>query len=238
MSGVAGYKAQLKLGGVPTTFTNENLTELKVSSNNGIYRIATPIKRVLSSSYPLVILDNDNDVITPNNINYLEGVIVINNVSSYSLPFKISGKYIPLLYIGGSKEYSIEIGGDVLDNSSFHSEDTLSPGFREKVCGIHDISVSFSRWNDFSNALTTAKLNKTPVFVSINPGASSSLIKGWFQIETDSLSGDIGSLEEQALCLVLCGNNSQTYFSYSFNKTDGEAMAMTYTDLYNNFFLM
>jgi hypothetical protein len=167
-------------------------------------------------------------------VNYLEGVIRI--LVAVGGDLTISGRYIPLLYIGGSKEYSVEIGGDVLDSTAFHSESTLSEGYRTKVCGIHDISVSFSRWNDFSNALTNAKLARTPVFVRINPGASSTFITGWFQIESDSLSGDIGSLEDQALSLTLCGNNSLTYFSYSFNYTDEEAVLMDEEDLISNWF--
>ncbi len=234
MPGVAGYKAQLKLGGVPTIFTDEPLTPL----SDLVYRIDDEIKRVLSANHAVVIEDANDVVIVPDKINYLEGVILLSAPEIESL--RISARYIPLLYIGGAKEYSCEIGGDVLDDTSFHPDsDTLSAGYRTKVCGIHDISVSFSRWNDFSNSLLDAKIAKTPIFVSVNPGASSTFIKGWFQIETDSLSGDIGSLESEDLSLVLCGNNSLTYFSYSYNYSDAEAIALAIVDeqdLIDNYF--
>jgi hypothetical protein len=232
MSGVAGYKAQLKIGGTPTVFTDEPLLEL----SEFVYRITNPIKRVLSANHEVVIEDDNNDIITPLAINYLEGVILLAD-PGFVLPIRISGRYIPLSFVGGSKEYTLEIAGEILDDSAFHSDTEISSGYRSKVQGIHDVSCSFVRWNDLSNnKLKEAKLSKTPIFVSINPGASKTFIKGWFQIETDSLSGDIGSLEQEDLSLVLCGNNTKTYFSYSFNYTDIEAQALTENDLKNNWF--
>lgn len=232
MSGVAGYKAQLKLGGVPTIFTDENLTHL----GNGIFRISDSLKRVISADYPLELTDDSDSAIINFPVNYLDGVLYVDDWASWDLPLKLTGRYIPLLYIGGSKEYKLDIGGDILDDSAFHSQTDLSEGYREKKYGIFDVSASIGRWNDFSNKLLDAKIAKTPVFVSINPGASNTFIKGWFHIETDSLSGDIGGLEEEAVSLVLSGNNSQTYFSYSYNYTDLEAQALTEQELLDNYF--
>jgi hypothetical protein len=230
MSGVAGYKAQLKIGGTPVIITDEPLTQFA----DGVYRITNSLKRVLSANHVITVTDIDDNPVVIEKINYLEGVILVSD--SVDSP-KLTGRYIPLSFIGGAKEYTLEIGGDVLDDSAFHSDSEVSPGYRSKVCGIHDISCSFTRWNDFSNnKLKEAKLAKTPIFVSINPGASKTFIKGWFQIETDSLSGDIGSLEQEDLSLSLCGNNSKTYFSYSFNYTDEEAGFLDGEVLITNWF--
>lgn len=234
MSGIAGYKAQLKLGGVPTIFTDIALTQLK----DLIFRITDPIKRVISADYPLVVEDNSNVIVPWERVNYLEGVFHIIDFASYDLPFKVTGRYIPLEYIGGSKEYSLEIAGDVLDATAFHDQSDLSAGYRQRVNGIHDISVSFSRWQNFSNAFIYAKQNQTPIFVSVNPGGSNLFAKGWFQIETDSLSGDIGSLEEESVSLVLCDNKAETSFSYAYNLTDGECALLEQADLLLNWFLI
>jgi len=238
MSGIAGYKAQIKLGGVPTIFTDEPLIRI----SDLLLRIENPIKRVLSANHTITITDAVDVDIDPSefSVNYLEGIVYfLNDIapdSIYTLPLTISGYYIPLLYIGGAKDYSLEIAGDVLDNTAFHTEDELSEGFRERINGIHDVSASVGRWNDFSNKLIDAKLAQTPIFVSINPGGSKVFAKGWFQIETDSLSGDIGSLEEEAVSLALCGNNTKTYFSYSYNWTDEECEDIDEEDLITNWF--
>lgn len=234
MSGVAGYKAQLKLGGTPVIITDEPLTELSPK----VFRITNALKRVLSANHTVVVRNSANAIVSVLKTNYLEGVFQIDNIFSFDLPLEVTAYYIPLEYIAGAKEYSLEIGGDVLDDSSFHpDETTLNAGYRTKINGIHDISCSFSRFNNSTNKkLLEAKIAKSPVFVSINPGASSTLIKGWFQIETDSFSGDIGALEDEALSLVLCGNNAQTYFSYCYNYSNVEAEDLTEQELIDNYF--
>lgn len=218
MSGVAGYKAQLKLGGVPTIFNDEPLE--KILGSNRIFTIDEDFKRVLSANHGLQIYDaNDLTVTTPRRVNYLEGIIFFDTDPSldFTLPLTATGACIPLLFIGGSKDYSLEIGGDVLDDTSFHSETDLCAGYRTKVCGIHDIKATVGKWNDFGGKLTAPKLAKTPVFLKINPGGSNTSITGWFHIETDTLSGDVGALEEEAVSLVLSGNNTKTYFSYCYD---------------------
>jgi hypothetical protein len=82
-----------------------------------------------------------------------------------------------------------------------------------------------------------AKIAKTPLFLKINPGGSKISISGWFQIETDSLSGEIGSIEEESVSLVMSGNNSKTDFSYCYDYTDVEAQALTEDDLIKNYFI-
>lgn len=231
MSGIAGYKAQIRLGGTPTSFTGQALTRLQ----GRVHRIADPVKRVLSANHSVIVRNSSNVIMDVAAINYLEGIIILDTFVQDN--YTIAAHYIPLEYVGGSKDYSLEIGGDVLDDTAFHTDSQLSAGYRTKICGIHDIKANIGRWNNFNGKLIDAKLAQTPVFVSINPGGSKVSIKGWFQIETDSLSGDIGSLEEEAVSLALCGNNSQTYFSYCYDYTDEETESIYELDLVSNYFL-
>lgn len=232
MSGIAAYKAQIKLGGIPTNFVSY-LHQL----NENVFRVSDHYKRVISANHSINLIDFNGNNVEISKVNYLEGVFLINDYLAYTLPLELEAHYIPLLYIGGAKEYTLDIGGDILDDTSFHSETTLSEGFRTKVQGLNDVSLSLSRWNDFSNKLLQAKLDKTPIFVSINPGASKTFISGWYHIETDNLTGDIGALEEEALSLALCGNNTKTYFSYSFNYTDSEAISRDNQEIVGNYFI-
>lgn len=240
MSGVAGYKAQIRLGGTPTAFTN---ADAPVISNDGasvMVRISDALKRVLSANHSVVVKNSSNVVIENSVVNYLEGIILLPGTlvdpEYFDTEFTVDGYYIPLGYIGGSKDYSLEIGGDVLDDSAFHDDTELSGGYRTKVYGIHDIKASIGRWSDYdNNLLLPAKLAQTPVFVSIIPGASKVSIKGWFQIETNSLLGDIGSLEEESVSLVLCDNNTKRNFSYCYDYTLEELRAMTFLEVEKNY---
>lgn len=231
MNGAVGYKAQLKLGGVPTSFTAE-MEDL----GNGFARIIDPVKRVISTKHDIYI--EDNDPLGPVEVedyrmNHLEGVIEFEG--SPVFPLFITAYYIPLQYIGGAKDYSLEIGGDVLDDSCFHTDTVLSQGYRTKKNGLHDVSLSFSRWNNFNKKLVEAKLNKTPVFVSVNPGGYNLFIKGWYYIETDSLSGEVSGLEDESLSLTLAGD-SKTDFSYVYNYTKEFALLLTEQELRKNYF--
>jgi hypothetical protein len=226
MSGIAAYKTKLSLGGEPTPFTNEPLQIL----GRRIFRISDPLKRVLSANHPIVLIfEEDETIFVPiKEINYLEGIIFTENEGWSDL--RISAHYIPLQFIGGSKEYSLEMAGDILDNTAFNSS---NEGFRTKVNGLHDIKLTIGNFNDFSNVFINSKLDKSKVFISINPGESELFIKGWFEIETDSLSGDVGSLEEESLSLVLTGNNAKTNFSYSYNIIDDN---ISFKELTENYF--
>lgn len=227
---VASYTTQLKAGGTATAFTEEPL----IKYSNLVYRVTNPVKRVLSPNHEIVIRDSvTNDIIIPDSINYLDGVILLAQAVDNAL--EIDAYYIPLSFIGGAKEYSLEIGGDVLDNTSFHSATEVCPGYRSRAYGLHDASLSFSRYNDLVTTLLESKLEKTPIFARVNPGGGKTLISGWFIAETDTLSGDIGALEEEAFSLVLHGT-LETALTYIYDYTTVEAQAAIEYDLIANYF--
>lgn len=104
---------------------------------------------------------------------------------------------------------SLEIGGDVLDDTTL-----MNAGFRSRVLGLHDFSVSAdSNWEPANEGLAlvqAAKLNRTDLYVQYLPdGVTFALgLKGKCVVESYNMSGDVGDLETVAISLQ--GNGALT----------------------------
>lgn len=96
---------------------------------------------------------------------------------------------------------SLEIGGDVLDDTTL-----INSGYRSRILGLHDFSVSAdSNWDPDNEAIPivrNAKLNRTPLHVQYLPDNTvDSGLKGQCVVESFNHSGDVGDLETVAISL-------------------------------------
>ena len=91
---------------------------------------------------------------------------------------------------------SLNLGGDVLDDT----EMATNAGFRSRILGLHDWSVSLSvRWSGTNAALAAIRnnwANRTNVKVQYLPdGTTPNGFQGEAVVESFNLGGDVGSLE-------------------------------------------
>jgi hypothetical protein len=96
---------------------------------------------------------------------------------------------------------SMEIAGDVLDDTTI-----INAGYRSRVLGLHDFSVSAdSNWDPANEGLAlvrAAKLNRLDLHVQYLPdGTHTHGLKGKCVVETYNHSGDVGDLETVAIAL-------------------------------------
>lgn len=96
---------------------------------------------------------------------------------------------------------SLEIGGDVLDDTTLINE-----GFRSRVLGLHDFSCNadsnFEPDNEALPLVRAAKLNRSPLFVQYLPdNTQANGLKGGVAVETYNHSGDVGDLETVSISL-------------------------------------
>ncbi len=235
---IASYKTEIRLGGVPVAVVNAPCDELSTTSGR-LFRILDPTRRVMSSSAAVVVKNAVSSAVIAvgdYSINYMDGVVITNDEIGDGI--KLDYSYIPLTFIGGSKEYSLELGGDLLDNSSFHEdEDTNNPGYRSRISGLNDVTASFSRFDDLTRVLEDKKLARTPVLISIRPGGAESkeVATGWFIGETVAKSGDVSAIEEDSFSYALAGD-IQTCFSFSTNYTSEEAQDLDLEELVLDYF--
>lgn len=235
---IASYKTEVRLGGVPVAVVNAPTDSLSLDEGK-IFRILDATRRLISSANAVVVKNAVDSSVIPSTdyvINYLAGVIYIPAGEGDGI--KLDYYYIPTTFIGGTKEYSLELGGDLLDDTSFHVDGTTNnPGYRSRIVGLLDVTVSFSKFDDLTRTLQAKKLARTPVLISIRPGGAESKLvaSGWFLTESDAKSGEVSAVEEEAFSYVLAGDAQET-FSFYTDWTSEEAQDIEIEEVMQNYF--
>ena len=187
----AAYKTIIKVGGNSTAFVDEST--LALGGNQ--FQVTDSTKRVFDRRASVTVYDNGNEV-TPVSIDFLFGVIELSGAPGGDVT--VDASYIPLGNIGGSMEYSLDIGGDILDDTNFNQAGS-NGGYRTKGYGLIDVSASVGRYDDLAKTFKNHKKNRSEVFIEIRPGGASDVARGWFVLENANSSGDIGGLESESL---------------------------------------
>jgi hypothetical protein len=95
---------------------------------------------------------------------------------------------------------SLELGGDVLDDTDLESND----GFRKRILGLSDFSCSAdSNWNPTNVGLglvRDAKLNRTDLKVAYLPNGTAGFM-GDVVVESYNMGGEVGGLETVSISL-------------------------------------
>lgn len=198
--GVAAYRTQIKLGGTPTAFTDTATTALSSVK----FQITDTTKRVLDRDTLPTVKDSavavDSSLYT---LDYLFGVITFTTAPSSDVT--VSGNYLP---VGSSERianvtnYELNMGGTILDGTNLVSAQDSS-GYRSRVYGLHDTSVSLSGFHDMSSAIEDALNNRDAVLIDVNPIGLSGTYRGWFVVENKNLSGGVDELEGEDISLQL-----------------------------------
>jgi hypothetical protein len=197
--GTAAYKAIIKTAGIETAMVNEPC-ELLIPN---VYRIISPLRRILSRTADVIIMVDgfplDEDLPA---INYLTGVLTFTEDPGGVVT--ISASYIPTAELVGGFSYQLNITGDILDDTNF--KDARVDEFHSKRYGLLDVSASFDAHSDFSKRFVNYKRNRDSVLITIQPGGIEGTgYIGWFVLEKDSLSGDVGALEDESISFNLQG---------------------------------
>ena len=199
----AAYKTTIKSGGVSTAFVDEATSAL----GGNTFQITDLARQVLDRNVAVVVYD-DGDVVIPSSIDYLFGIITLAGAANGDIT--VDANYIPLGSVGGSMEYSLDIGGDILDDTDFDKAGSNN-GYRTKSYGLLDVAASISRYDDLAKTFKTHKQNRNEVFIEIKPGGGNDVARGWFVVETANSSGDIGSLETEDLQFNLSDTNGKSF---------------------------
>ena len=119
-----------------------------------------------------------------------------------------------ITYVGSADQFQLDIGGDILDETTFKSaaEDN---GFRSRTYGLNDISLTVEGLRTLTNAtknlLLFAITERQEVIVEIITSSGTQRIRGYFIAESDTLSGDVGSLEREAISFQMTSTQEQPF---------------------------
>src|ERR1041385_3731876 len=160
MPSTAGKLGLVKLGGTPTSFTDEAVTVL---TTNKKYQITNAAKRVWSPTATITVKAAGvavDPVPDPYAINRLTGVVTFTNTSARGT-VTISGTYLPMATIVKSKSITYSHGNEVLDDTTFDSN-----GYDESIPGIRSITASLGRnWESAASATFWSAIQNASVLV-------------------------------------------------------------------------
>lgn len=205
MTASASYNSSIKKSGISTSFTGETMSNTTGNS----FRIDDATKRIFDRSATFTFYEDavailESDIVK---VDYLFGIVEF--VTSKTGAITVDGSYMPVTDIAGAKDYTLNIGSTILDDTDFSTT-----GYRTKEYGLLDASVSLTRFDDVSQTFFDVLTNRETIVIEINPAGGSQYIRGWFKLESDGLSGDVNGLEEESLTFQLsAGDEVEKSFS-------------------------
>lgn len=211
----ATYGTLIYSTGDPVVINGEDCVHL----GGGRYQIEEESRRLLDPRTSVAAYDTVNDseiVIT--SIDYFNGIVTLANEALEDV--QLDCAYVTKQLVGASKSYSYEITGDVFDETTFASAQA-SGGYRSRSLGLHDISLSIDNWDDLAQKFKKHKRAKEMLYMEVRPGGGNLALKGWFIVETDAASGDVGALEEESISFMLA--------SLDGNQQDGKATVFSFS---------
>ena len=138
---------------------------------------------------------------------------IIGNSRLYGF-IRVTAYQRAITYVGSADQFQLDIGGDILDETTFKSaaEDN---GFRSRTYGLNDISLTVEGLRTLTrstkNLLLFAITERQEVIVEIITSSGTQRIRGYFIAESDTLSGDVGSLEREAISFQMTSTQEQPF---------------------------
>mgnify|MGYP006428996583 CR=1 FL=1 len=197
---VPGYRINLKRSGSPTATTGESFS----ADGTNRYQIDATGKRVWDRFTTPTFKDSGGTTISSTevkSVDYLFGRVTFKSTQGTGLTGDVT--YLPMSDIGGANSFTLNQTADLLDDTDFSST-----GFRSRKVGLHDISMSVSRYTPSSTALDfwknyIGRAGSTEIVVEIQTETTGPFARGFFVLSQDSRSGDVGSLESEDIELSL-----------------------------------
>lgn len=215
--GIASYTTRLRVSGTPTAMTNEVMNNVDGGGSSSTHwEIDAAARSVWDRGATLNFVSDvggTNTAISSTavaDINYLFGRVKFKSAQT---DVGVSGNYLPMADVAGANSYTLTMETDALDDTDYSST-----GFRSRNMGIHNASVSVTRWDNVDTSIADALLDTTvqPVMVlDVQPGGPGNPSARMFVVPTsDSRSGDVGSLESVDTNFELTGN---TYGAFAWS---------------------
>jgi len=199
MSSSPAYTTKIYSHGSRVVVTGEATTELTPTT----YQITDVARRLID---PETVVTVGGSVVTA--VDYFEGIITL--AADPGGAVTVDYAYLGVAAIGGSNAYSIELAGDILDDTDFQNA-----GYRTRTQGLLDVTVTIDRYDDLNNKFRMHKAAAERVYIEIQAGAGTLIFKGWYVIETTAGAGDLGALETEALSFNLASLPGITPFAFS-----------------------
>jgi hypothetical protein len=203
--GQAGYLSQVKQGGISTSFTNEPMTSLTALR----YKISDESKSVFDR-FATISVSVDGSVVSDSEytVNFMFGTVDFSTQPAGDVA--ITGRFIPTASILGITSYSLDITGDILDDTDFDAVNS-NGGYRTKRYGLNDVSITLDGHYVLNKAMAKGLMDRDVCLIELLIGVQSERVRGWFLTESFKRNGESGGLEEESVTLQLAGDSSASF---------------------------
>lgn len=222
MSGRAAYKALIKSVsgesvaslGEPAELVGSGIT-IKGVEDCYAYRVTDPLRRVLDQASGITTHEDGVEVASTDVVfvDWLSGKLYSSRELDLDVTLDIS--FFTTAEVVGATSYTLDIGGDVLTDTSFKAA-RENGGYQTRILGLNDVSFSIDRNTDEAKVFLDYKRNRERVLVEVTPGGEDcgpygGTYRGWFIVESDGYSGDVGDLEAESISFNLDGELDDSF---------------------------
>lgn len=204
----AGYKAVVERVGSSTAFSDEAMSATSVTNQ---YQIDDATKRIWDRTVTPTFYEDSSEIPASDvdEIDYVFGKVTFATSKSGSI--SVDGNHLPRQAIVGANAYTLEHAGDTLDDTDYDAAQS-NGAFRTRMYGLRDVTASIERFYKLDKHFDDAIKDQEVVVLSIRPGGSGNdYARGFFVMETNELTGEVSSLENQSLNLQLDGDPGIAY---------------------------
>lgn len=199
------YRAKLKILGASTRIRGAALSA-RVTPEGLVLTVINSDNQFIDDSQPFTLRKQVGAVqSTPNVVcnikNKFFGEFICPNLNSITAntTYRIDFSFLPSTQIIGANQFSLDISGDILDSTAFGDG-----GFRRKEYGLIDVAASITRHDNFDKKFKTIKSDRDKLLLDVAIADSDRAI-GLFVVESIASSGEVASLEAEAINLQLAG---------------------------------
>lgn len=200
--GLPGYIATVKKSGTSTPFTGEAMSQVDATQR---WKVDAAVKSVWNFAVTATIFDGVTEVAVADilAIDYIFGEVEFVAGFTPSGAITADGEYYPTVAIAKAQNFDLGQTADTEDNTDF---DTAQANNGHSVFRATQLTaeLGLSGFYNQAQVIRDLQLARDSVVIEVNPdGASKSLLRGIFKVNSDSLSGDAGSTEAEELSFSL-----------------------------------
>ena len=203
--GIAGYTAQVKVGGTPTSVATQACTLVSGKT----YRLNTAAQRIISYANPVTVFDNavdrTNEVLS---IDYLNGLVTFKGTYTVVGPVTVTYFYVPTAALAKARTFNLNQQAAEIDTTDYATA-FANGGWRTYQAGLRSVSLEIGNvWANATDFLATLAARGL-VYIDVSPDNTAGnattelLYRGFFKYMSKNQSGNVGALEEETLNLNL-----------------------------------
>ncbi len=221
--GFAGYVADIKEPGTPTSMTTEAMSVVSGKT----YQIDDVVKRVIDRDSTITVFDNAVDetaeVIS---IDYLFGRVTFSATHTPTTPITITADYLPMALMGKAQSIALTMAVDAIEDSEFDTMQT-NGGYRTfKTGGLRTVSLDLTGIYALASGFEALLTGRTETVIELNPdgagAAAGSIARGFFKLGTMGQSGAVGALEEETInAFLVVPDDAETPIEFPFGWEHG-----------------